>query len=327
MVLLIGLILIFRSLNQVGGDYGLNKTLLYFLRNFLFFLIPVLFFNSESSLKKIHLAGIIISIALIFTSLFSYLQFELLSERLDPSGRRNVIWFGRAMGLSIVWFYFGYRISKSTVIKIFCVILILLSMFLLNITGSRGPLVSFVFSLLLIGFFTKRYNLKIKLIAILVLSVIGFQVLSYFFANIVTRFSALSADYSSIIRIYSIYNGIMFFLQKPIWGWGTGSFSSLVSDYIKYPHNIFIELAMEIGIVGVSIFIIFLCIVIFNFFYLRNKVNNSTQSILLQVSYFIFLFGFFNSQFSGDISHNPIMWFSAGSVIILRNSILKISNR
>jgi len=200
-------------------------------------------------------------------------------------------------------------------------------MFLLNVTGSRGPLVAFIFSIVLVGFFTKRYSLKTKLTVVLLLGVIGFQILSYFFENIVTRFSALSADYSSIIRIYSIYNGIIFFLQKPIWGWGTGSFSSLVSDYIKYPHNIFIELAMEIGIVGVLIFIIFLGIVIFNFFYLRRKVKNSSQSILLQLNYFFFLFGFFNSQFSGDIVHNPIMWFSAGSLLILRISILEISSK
>jgi O-antigen ligase len=326
-VLLIGLLLLARSVNHVGGNYGLNKALLYFLRNSFFFLIPVVFFNSEKSLRNIHFAGIIISIVLLLTSLSSYLQYEFLGERFDPSGRRNVIWFGRAMGLSLVWFYFGFRTSKNTIQRIGYTILALISMFLLNVTGSRGPLVALVVSIIFLGFFTKRYSLKTKLMAFFIFSFVSVQLMSLFFANIITRFSTLSSDYSSIIRIYAIYNGFIYFLRQPLWGWGTGSFSTLVSEYIKYPHNIFVELAMEVGILGLLLFFLFIGIIIFNFFYLRQREKNASQSILLQVSYFIFLFGFFNSQFSGDIAHNPLMWFSAGSLLILRNSILGLSRK
>jgi O-antigen ligase len=196
-------------------------------------------------------------------------------------------------------------------------------MLLMNVTGSRGPFVALILSAILLGFFTIKYSFKTKLVLFVVFGFIGLEFLSFFFSNIVNRFSALSTDYSSIIRIYAIYNGVIYFLQKPVFGWGTGSFSTLVSEYIKYPHNIFIELAMEIGIVGVIIFILFLSFAIYNFFYLRKKVKNISQSILLRLNYFFFLFGFFNSQFSGDIANNPIMWFSVGNILILRYTILQ----
>ena len=157
-----------------------------------------------------------------------------------------------------------------------------------------------VLSLILYGFFTKRYNLKVKLITFISISIVGLQILTYFFSNILNRFTELSADYSAIIRIYAIYHGISYFIQNPILGWGTGSFATLVNDYIKYPHNIFVELAMEVGLIGVILFSIFLLIVIYNLFSLRNKIEKDLKKIgkTLQKSDLNYIFRYYDRGLS-----------------------------
>lgn len=314
----LGLYILIRSFNGVGGDYGYIKSYSYFLRNFVFLMIPILFFYSDLSLKKIHYAGVIISIIIIFLSLLNYLQLDYASERLDPTGRHNVIWFGRAMALSIVWFYYTIVSNSKYVVKIISIIMIVLAMFLLNVTGSRGPLLSLVLSFLLFIFFTKKYGFKTKFVLLGFISILIIPGFTYLFTNIMNRFTSLSTDVSALIRIYAIYHGILLFFQKPFFGWGTGSFASIVNEFIKYPHNIFVELSMETGIIGLILFILFLVIVIYNMIALRKKIVEKSHSDLLNLSFLIFFLAFFNSQLSGDIAHNPLMWFSAGCVLVLR---------
>ncbi|MCJ7802926.1 MAG: hypothetical protein MUP82_11285, partial [Candidatus Marinimicrobia bacterium] len=99
-------------------------------------------------------------------------------------------------------------------------------------------------------------------------------------------------------------------------GVGSGGFSSfyIMRDYRFYPHNMFIEVIVELGLLGLSLFLIFwykIGKIVF-----RSYINLSIVSALWITA---FLIRFFGSQFSGDIGGNRDMWLYLSLVLISTN--------
>ncbi len=101
------------------------------------------------------------------------------------------------------------------------------------------------------------------------------------------------------------------FYDSPVFGEGFGSFKNYngnsLSNYINYPHNIFLEFASELGAAGLLVFL-FLLYLIFYYSYRFSP-----------VMIFFFLFALFLAQFSKDISSNVLLWLGLGT-IELKNS-------
>jgi O-antigen ligase len=272
------------------------------------------------TLKDVNQAGNVLSIILILLSLATIVFYGISSGRVDISGRSNVIWFGRAMGLGIIWFYFGMQNTDDLLKKLTYFIFIIIALFFMNLTGSRGPFLATILTFTLYLLFSQEFSWKIKISIFsffLILVIYGFTT---FFENILGRFTDITQFQSTYLRIYAFSNAFEMFLMKPLFGWGTGSFESLVSEYLKYPHNIFAEIAMELGIIGLFLFIIFVSLNTWYLITLRKKINISGEKILLNTTFMIFIFGFFNAQVSGDIPLNPLMWYAAGSVLSLKRA-------
>jgi len=88
------------------------------------------------------------------------------------------------------------------------------------------------------------------------------------------------------------------FLEHPIFGVGFGGFRSYndFTEAVKYPHNIFAEMAVEGGVVG----LIILCSVLFVMF---------IYSYRLSLFSFIFLlFSLFLAMFSKELSNQSLLW-------------------
>lgn len=65
---------------------------------------------------------------------------------------------------------------------------------------------------------------------------------------------------STVARIIAIQTSIELIAERPIIGWGIGSWPSITGlYYLEYPHNSILEIWFEYGIFGVSIFIYFIC--------------------------------------------------------------------
>lgn len=88
--------------------------------------------------------------------------------------------------------------------------------------------------------------------------------------------------------------------EKPVFGWGIGGFKNPDKGYLamfnKYPHNLFLEVGVEFGVVGI-IFLIYLLSTIF-----RTLLNY--EPIWLS----IFLLALWLSMFSKDITTNTAIW-------------------
>jgi O-antigen ligase len=90
-------------------------------------------------------------------------------------------------------------------------------------------------------------------------------------------------------------------------GLGAGGYSSLFiwRDFRWYPHNIFIEILAELGIVGFSLLVLF--------FYFSAKFllkNRKYYALGSSTPYWvsILLVTFFNSLFSGDVNDNRMFF-------------------
>ncbi len=314
-VLGIGLLLFFQASYSPSRTYGLLKSFLYFYYNVTFFILPFYFFASKKSLDTIYKQGVTAGI-LIFIICVLLLIDNGIPERFDPSGTLSSIWFGREAGLLSFFFLYQYLTAESVVSKLVSFVLIAVSILFLNLAGSRGPVVAYVITAFIYLVIIYRGALYKKIIAVIVFTFTVAGATLVMLPKIISRFQNLSDDPSSLLRIYSAIKAAKLIWVNPFLGTGTGSFKDLVNEVIKYPHNIFLELGMENGLLVMGLFIAF-CIYIFTrLFHLRKENNTGPYKYLYDISMLIFLFGFLNAQFSGDIAHNPLLWFAAGTITV-----------
>jgi len=309
----IGAFLILQMSYSPAQEYGLQKSVLYFYYNVLFFLIPYYFFPTKQSLDKIFKMGTIIGVLLILISILVVIETRA-PKRLDPTGSGNVIWFGRVMGLLIFFFYYSFLVNNTPIKKILVFPLMGFAIFLLNISGSRGPLIAFLGAFFVYFLISSKSSWLRKIVISTGTLTILVSIFVIFFPNTIGRFTSFSNDPSSLLRAYSAINAWQLFLTNPLVGFGTGSFKVLVNETIAYPHNIFLELGMENGIIVVVLFISFLIYIFISLLRLRKSLFTVEEHRIYDISILIFLYGLFNAQFSGDIAHNPLLWFAAGTI-------------
>jgi len=205
-------------------------------------------------------------------------------------------------------------------------------------TGSRGPLLSFLFGVLLFGLFFEKANQKQLLIFFsisIVLIVIALLVLP---ENLTGRYlnyttGDLVIQREGVKRLSTIATRLLYWeLSFTEWlrniktfliGVGAGGFSSfyILRDYKFYPHNMFFEVLLELGIIGLSLLVLFWYKITRILFYIRKFENISIISAMWIVAAII---RFLGAQFSGDINGNRVVWMFAA--IALASVYYEIKN-
>lgn len=223
----------------------------------------------------------------------------LLFRKADIGGRYtlpgvdNVIWFSRFVGMLLLIILCCDKLKNSNYVLYLCSIFI--AVFLMYGSGSRGAIMS-----VLIVYFVKQSYLKSKKRIFLQMTVIGlFITMGFYFIG----------GYVFETNFYSLYARLdlfEFFFDYDLQylkGTGIGSYSLffLGEDVIYYPHNIFLELFFENGLIGLFLF----CLILYIFF----------DSFKYNIIFFLALFYFITSLVSGDIPGNNnlfiLLFFSA----------------
>ncbi len=132
------------------------------------------------------------------------------------------------------------------------------------LTGVRGPLIAAIVGLAFYFFvgFLKRITPKFRAACItaLVLIIVSFYYFGDFLPNIKAySLSAIVEGVSTAERLERYSLGADLFSLSPLLGVGTDGFEQLTGW--GYPHNIFMEVAVENGLVGLIFFGVFLGIV------------------------------------------------------------------
>ena len=127
-----------------------------------------------------------------------------------------------------------------------------------------------------------------------------------------------SASRSNDSRLYFYEVGLEQFATSPLLGQGVGSFSTFLSgaDRKQYPHNYFIEVGGELGLLGIVMYLSILTFCAFLLIRVRRYVGNGGDVgywaiVVIQLMFYA---GFIGSMFSGDISKQRVFYIGMGLV-------------
>jgi len=263
------------------------------------FLIPCFFFKL-SDIKNFIIGSIIIYCIVIVSLVHLLLIYgaNLFSMWVEV-GLDYLVWGGFIAYNSLLFagLLLDKKLSKRKMFiksKWVALFLSLVSLFVIFLLGARGPFLFFLMAfvgMLLVG---KHWKLviSIMLCSLLIGTVFVCVKSSYEKAAHLGRAGRLlyvMKEPSSLqVRIQYFKESWNLIKERPMFGYGIGSFSYIIGsgDKRDYPHNIFLEIWVENGLIAVIMFSIFL------FFIMRvaiKKVNRPFVSSLLGVNIYFML--------------------------------------
>lgn len=245
--------------------------------------------------------NIVLAIYIIFAKPVEYSEIGLTYKKLSGviSGRFQII------SILLVVFYLQEKYSKTYI----SIILLLIFTIALGTVAFRAGLIAIFVMLFLNTLLSFRKNFFKYSYIFLNTLILGIFLSLILNQNLINRLEWLSdiksnqeiIDNSITARIESYKTSVAMFIDKPLLGQGLGGFNSLyegsqIGINIKYPHNIFLELLSETGVIGTILFSTALILSLINLY----KINQI--SLLL-----FFLLLLILSFFSKDISTNIIL--------------------
>ena len=297
------------------------------------FITPLIIINNIGDSKRILLwfRNILVVIVVIMTGYILY--YLAISSGISLLIRVSILganpitvgsFLGIGAGMIVI------LINRSTY-KHWILYVPLLSILIVAIiaTGSRGPLLSFLFGVLLFGILFENVNQK-RLLLFFLFSVISLVIaLLVLPENLTGRYlnyttGDLVIQREGVKRLSTIAMRLQYWelsisewlrnIKTILVGVGSGGFSSfyILRDYKFYPHNMFIEVLLEMGLIGLSILILFWYKIARILFYIKKIESISIISAMWVVAAII---RFLGAQFSGDISGNRVAWMLAAIAI------------
>lgn len=204
-----------------------------------------------------------------------------------------------------------HRIFRSSVMGIIMSIIIIINAISILVSGGRGGLVVYLIEIIVILFYWIRKNQinsnKILKIALVVGAIFG---IGYFALRFASKADIATSGFNRFINTFTkgdqsgrnliMKHAFESFLKSPIWGHG---FGSVFYELNRHSHNLFFDVMVETGIVGLVIWVIFLASTIHKLIiFERNDVTESLWTI-------IFLDGMIMSLFSGYyLAQLPLLW-------------------
>lgn len=333
-LMILALILIAYLPMSENISYGISKTFFFVTKG----LLPVLAVGLLSPLKekdiRYILFVIIVGSLLVVIKLFSFA--DLSAERAVISDESSPITIARYIGLGITLlsYYLFFVKKRSVVTLLFTIAFLCMAFYGILITGTRGPILGILFGLIGVslffssGFWSRlKFLMKITIILLILISslwVLARDVDSYpSVTRIVNYLSTIGSNTSDQARIQRYKVAINGFVKTKTIGVGTGGFAKLYdSSERNYPHNLFLEVLVEQGIIGIIILILIVWLPFYKAFLMR--LNDRTME-LIKPLIALWLFTLFNSFVSLDIAGNYMLWI-LGAIIYYSCQSAKLGN-
>lgn len=275
-------------------------------------------------LKSLYFAGMIMSIYTIFSySPSVFIESIFSGNRLGSEISQANILGMYAAYTSVLSVYLGLE-KKSISITCGAIIPILVILASGSRTGLLICLLGIILFLLLKNGIEKIYKgifFSIVLTFIL-FSMLNFPILKPItsrFENLLNLFGNDSyVDSSTSIRLFMINYGLELFQNKPILGYGADSSQyllSLVSNFNSYLHNNYVELLVNYGFLGFSIYY-FMYIYVFIKAFPQLKIKNSQLAVIVTLMLMTLMADF------GTVSYYRKMTFILLTLGILSTKII-----
>jgi hypothetical protein len=326
------------------GEKYSNSIVINLTGSIVMYFILISLVQSYDDLRKMIIIHIIITIPIVLV--MSYRSwFHFNSLWLSPFWNNNYALGKNTVGFFTVFcfnYLYSYFIYKRSLIKFLGLIILSLATFY---TVSRGALISWSMVLILTPFFTKNkrphvYTFGFLIITfILVTNILNFNPL-YTFMEIKGRGSAAQLGYeynqATTKKFYNFTNSnapggkyglsqrashwvrtAEKFKEKPIFGFGAGSFHRLEGTLA---HNDYLTIIYEYGLVGIIIFLL----IGWQHFYLliRTKIKTPinyrwiSEATIVQIIILAFTF------LTVDAYMIPFTWY----ILFISSALIKLSS-
>ncbi|MDD3807283.1 MAG: O-antigen ligase family protein [Candidatus Marinimicrobia bacterium] len=325
------LMIMFGVIYSADKAYGAIKTIRFILFNGLLFTIPLIIrFDREKIIDLIFFTALAVSF-LGWTQIIYSLYFSVdLSARVSIIPSINEVWMGRIFSTGIILSFalaFGFKIKTKGVLYL---LLSTPGMFWgILVVGTRGPMLTAIMALFIIILFHKKRTWS-EFITIFSGLLIVFAIFIIFFVRRLSVFSSrillnpadLQTDISTLHRLWAWAKCFELIPQNFLLGIGTGGFRPVgialfpwLNVTYAYPHNLFLEILTENGIIA---FVLFIALLISVVKALINLYKNHYDMFLCFIV--LFLHFFLNAMVSGDITMNSDLWLVMG-LIFAANTI------
>jgi len=211
-----------------------------------------------------------------------------------------------------------YEKAENKYWQIMSVLGIVLGTYIMYTSGTRSPLIAYVICVVFILYVKNKLKYLYAFLSLLIVGAIsliyfkpqyGGGQTSSFLARVTNML--VSGDSSGRGTLYQ--EGIKIFTENPIFGGRILFFDGM------YPHNIFLEVLMSLGIVGLIIYFLFFknCI---NFIFIIKKYSENNVEVVwvtvLWLQYFIL------SLFSYNIHSSPEIWYYTAMVLVFNKKAI-----
>lgn len=233
----------------------------------------------------------------------------------------NPIQFGIAYAILLIIIVF--KIAERREIKWMDAVILVPSVFLLIRSGARGPVISFLLTLfvyiLWLGNLSKRIKLWILggggALLLVAYSLIPDATINFYQVLLDPNTSPTQNPTANSIqeRMFLMDLAITEFMEHPILGVGTGNSSGGVG----YPHNSLIEVAAELGLIGLVIFLILQGLVVRTAYLSIRQAKEKEYGWIMSTALAIYIFAFIESLFSGYMGGDMLLYVSIGLVSVV----------
>ena len=303
------------------------------------FLVEENIFNFKIFFLSSFVCSIFVSVDLIYQFIFGYDIFGLNQDLSSPNKFSGPFGDELIAGsylqkfgfLSFFFIPLFLNIKNKKLVYLYLSILFFLILFSLTISGNRMPFILFIFiilSIFLLEKRTRKYFIPLVLITIIIFSLIfkyNSTTQNYFKHFVKMSVEIKEATFNFVFKNFSnkelelfekdpqlfipntyfkeLYSGVATWRQNKVIGGGLDSFYSncvkSINDCSSHPHNYYLEILSEIGVIGLIIFLLIFGKVFFDTFYLKYIRNINFNNLIIPFM-FLFLAEIFPIKTSGS---------------------------
>jgi O-antigen ligase len=330
-LVVIGVAILLGLLWSGEPDYGREKAIKYFTVTLVAALAPFALLTTERDLRRFLYA--IVAGALVVAALTPVTEptvAEGIATEYDVRGRYSFggqIFPARFLctGALILFLLPGITSSRwrlAAPVAALGVALVAIGY------GARGPIAAFVATLIAVAMISAMRSAR-SLAALLAAVVVGAAVLPFVTVpdSASERLRGAARDPVATLRgdtRWILYDQAIELIQRhPAVGSGTGTFgayASIVSpprQRLLYPHNIFLELWAELGIVPVIAFMVAVGGGTWMLMRRLAATDDRQERQLLTMAFGLLVFNFLVSQVSGDLNDNRTLLLAVGLAWLL----------
>lgn len=293
-------------------SYGSTKVQLYIANNLVFIAGGVVVGMRRSDIRLLFTLLLAITAAgaiLLVAELVGGTAHQEAAQRFSFSSQLYPIQLGRSSADGVLLAIYAMFASRSASLRLAAVAVLPILLASLFAAGSRGPVIAFFLAVLaLIGLSAGSLRARRRLGR-----VVGAALLAVVLLPVVvpgTTITRALADASTNGRSGLWAQAITAFSQHPLLGVGTGGFAAINPAQL-YPHDIVLEAAVELGMVGGLVMLGFIVSSLHRLLVLW-RTRDLARKLDVSVVIALFVAALVNAVFSGAFQDNRELWLWAG---------------